>query len=351
VLYRSEDFKEVFLKGLTGMLSAVILLWGPSCENKTTNGPPPTNGWQSSNDGLGNLNINCLAVHPDDPDIIFAGTFDGLYRSTNRAGNWTRVDSGWTYREVTAIAFDPLAGDVIYAGTRGGGVYKSTDGGDHWDRRNTGLTDQIVWGLATDPNHPDTVFVGMDSGIFRTLDGADSTWTKVYWLQRASIAVDPQNSKNIFAGGKFNEVHRSLEEGDSGTWGRSHDGIDLGGPATRIQSIAIDPRNPVVLYAASTNNGLHKSTNRAGSWSRIVAGLYSSNVRVVIIDPSNSDVLYAATGNGIYRSPDAAESWEQMNDGFPDADQDTRAVAVDPMNPSRLYAGTWVDGVFVWEEQ
>jgi hypothetical protein len=349
--YRSENYKGVFLKGLTGMLAAAILLWGPSCEKKSPNGPPPEIRWTASNEGLGNLNVNCLAVHPDDADIVFAGTFDGLYRSTDRAGSWTRVDSGWTYREVTAIAFDPLAGDVVYAGTRGDGVYKSTDGGDHWESRNTGLTDLIVWGLATDPGHPDTVFAGMDGGIFRTYDGADSTWTKVYWLQRAFIAVDQQNSKNIFAGGKFNEIHRSLQGGDNATWGRSHDGISLGGPATRIQWIAIDPRDPVILYAASTNNGLHKSTNRAGYWNRKDTGINSANVRKVVIDPSNSDVLYVATSNGIYRSLDAAESWEQMNDGLPDAEQDTRAVAVDPMNSGRLYAGTWGDGVFIWEDQ
>jgi hypothetical protein len=347
---RTKNFEGSSQKALAGLITALILLWGPSCDKKSPNGPPPVTQWVASNEGLENLSINCLAVHPDDPNIIYAGSFNGLYRSTDKAISWTRVDSGWTQREVTAVAFDPLAGDVVYVGTRGDGVYKSTDGGDHWERKTNGLTDQIVWGLSTDPSHPDTIFAGMDDGIFRTLDGADSTWTKVYWLQRAFIAVDPRNSNNIFAGGKFNEVHRSLEGGDNSSWGRSHDGINLGGPATRIQWIAIDPRNPVILYAASTNNGLHKSINRAGSWTRMDTGINSSNVRVVVIDPSNSDVLYVAAGNGIYRSLDAAGSWEEMNEGFSDTNPDVRTVAIDPLDPDRLYAGTWGGGVFIWKE-
>jgi len=349
--FHSKKFGEDFRKVGSGLIAALILLWGPACEKKSTNGPPPVTQWVASNQGLGNLSVNCLAVHPDDPDIIFAGTFDGIYRSTDKAGTWTRVDSGWTQREVTAVAFDPLAGGVVYAGTRGGGVYKSTDGGDHWERRNTGLTDLIVWGLAVDPSHPDTVFVGLDGGICRTYDGADSSWTKVYWYQRTCLAIDPQNSRNIYAGGKFNNLHRSLEGGDNGTWGVSSEGIDQGGPESRIQWIAIDPRNPVVLYATSTNNGLHKSTNRAGNWNRMDTGINSADVNQVVIDPSNSSVLYAAADNGIYRSLDAAVSWEGMNDGLPGTSPDTRTVAVDPLDPDRLYAGTWGDGVFVWKEE
>jgi hypothetical protein len=347
----SKNFEGTSRKALAGLITAFILLWGPSCDKKSPNGPPPVTRWVASNEGLGNLSVNRLAVHPDDPDIIFAGTFNGLYRSTDKAVSWTRVDSGWTQREVTAIAFDPLAGDVVYIGTRGDGVYKSTDGGDHWERLNTGLTDLIVWGMAVDPNHPDTVFAGLDGGICRTYDGADSAWTKVYWYQQTCLAIDPQNSRNIYAGGKFNNLHRSLEGGDNGTWGVSSEGIAQGGPESRIQWIAIDPRNPLVLYAASTNNGLHKSINRAGSWTRKDTGVNSADVHQVTIDPSNSDILYVAADNGIYRSLDAAESWEQLNDGFPDSNPDARTVVIDPLEPDRLYAGTWGDGVFTWKEE
>jgi len=349
--YRRRGYVEIFRDVTVGLMATVILLGGPSCGKKPTNGHDPVRQWVASNAGLGNLNINYLAVDPTDPDIIFAGTFNGLYRSTDGAGSWTRVDSGWDQTQITTVAFDALAGEVVYAGTRGDGVFKSEDGGDHWEHKTAGLSDLIVWGLATDPVHPDTVFVGIDGAIFRSQDGVDSSWTKVYWYQRTFIAIDPQNSRNIFAGGKFNNLHRSLQGGDNGTWEVSSEGIETGGPESRIQWIAIDPRNPTILYAASTNNGLHKSTNRGGNWGRMDTGILSPDVRSVIIDPSDTDVLYAATENGIYRSLDAALSWKSMNDGMTTENPDVRVMAIDPNNPELLYAGTWGDGVFVWKKK
>jgi photosystem II stability/assembly factor-like uncharacterized protein len=330
------------------------LLWVAviSCGEESPTNSDGQSKWIPGNTGLENLFVQFLAVHPVNTDIVFAGTFDGLYRSTDGAESWTRVDSGWTYTQISAVAFDPLAGEIVYAGTRGDGVYRSEDGGDHWERKIDGLSDLIVWGLATDPSHPDTVFAGVDGGICRSQDGVDSSWTKVYYYQRAFIAIDPQNSMNIYAGGKFNALHRSLEGGDNGTWEESSTGIVLGGPQCQIQWIAIDPQNPSVLYAASNSKGLYKSTNRGESWERMDAGIGSNDIRSVVIDPSDTDVLYAATEKGIYRSLDGAVSWKRMNDGLPNSDSDSgpdcRVVVIDSLHPDLLYAGVWGEGVFVW---
>jgi len=116
----SRSFADIFIRIVMVVVASMVLLGGFSCEKKSTNGPKPVSQWVASNEGLENVRINTLSIHPQDPDIIFAGTFDGLYRSTDRAENWTRVDSGWTFREITALAFDSQAGEVVYAGTRGG---------------------------------------------------------------------------------------------------------------------------------------------------------------------------------------------------------------------------------------
>jgi len=67
------------------------------------------------------------------------------------------------------------------------------------------------------------------------------------------------------------------------------------------------------------------------------------------VDFSNTDLLYVATAGGVYRSSDAAGSWEEMNEGL--TNLDVKALAVNPLRPNILYAGTWGDGVFKWIEE
>jgi ligand-binding sensor domain-containing protein len=286
-------------------------------------------------------------VHPFDSDIVFAGTWDGLYKSANRGQSWARVDSGWTYPQVSAIAFDPVRGDVIYVGTKGSGIFKSIDNGETWRSKNQGLDDYTIWSIATDPQNSDTVFAGCDIGIYRTYDGAESTWTRVHWAQRSALAIDPKNSRNIFAGRQYNDLHKSIDRGDSWILGCSQ-GITTGGPESRLQWVVVDIDDSQMLYVGSNTVGFYKSTNSAGSWQAFNAGLDNRNIRVIVQDPARASMLHVATANGVFISDDAGGSWEAMNTGLSEDDLDVRALAIDPAQPEILYAGTWDSGVFVW---
>ena len=91
-----------------------------SCSDKKPT-PPETHGeWVPQNTGLEELTVEFLAIHPVDSDILFAGTFDGLFKSTNGAETWARSDSGLGNTWVVAIAFDALTPEIMYAGTKGG---------------------------------------------------------------------------------------------------------------------------------------------------------------------------------------------------------------------------------------
>ena len=60
---------------------------------------------------------------------IFAGTWVGVYRSTNNGANWTSVNTGLTNTTIRSLL---ISGSNIFAGTQGGGVFKSTDNGASW---------------------------------------------------------------------------------------------------------------------------------------------------------------------------------------------------------------------------
>src|SRR5262245_46137017 len=90
--------------------------------------------------------VKIIAIDPQTPSTLYAGSDGGgVFRSSNGGGNWTAVSSGLTYsdpenplsRDVEALAIDPQTPSTLYAGTFGGGVFKSSNGGGNWTATNT----------------------------------------------------------------------------------------------------------------------------------------------------------------------------------------------------------------------
>ena len=126
-----------------------------------------TGTWSAINSGLTNTQVYALAIDPTNPNIIYAGTNGGVFKSTDWGGNWSAINSGLTNTHVWALAIDPSNPSIIYAGTTGG-VYKSADGGGHWSA--SSLT-YYVYSLAIDPSNPSIIYAGTSSGVFKSTDG------------------------------------------------------------------------------------------------------------------------------------------------------------------------------------
>ncbi len=91
--------------------------------------------------------VYALAVRPDNPSTILAGTSSGIYRSLDDGSSFTKVSTTISY--VKTIVFDPAQPGVVYIGTNSQGVWRSTDGGTGWSAFNTGLTETGINRLAT----------------------------------------------------------------------------------------------------------------------------------------------------------------------------------------------------------
>ena len=75
--------------------------------------------------------VRCLAVDPEDPDTVYAGTSDeGLFKSEDGAQSWERL-TGVRHPRITALAISALDG-AVYAGTEPSSLFVSRDGGDSW---------------------------------------------------------------------------------------------------------------------------------------------------------------------------------------------------------------------------
>jgi hypothetical protein len=114
-----------------------------------------------------------LAVRPDNPAEVWAGTQTGLLASRDAGQSWEPVLPG----AVTAVAFDPADADRVVAyAADGDGLVESRDAGQTWTELGLVVEGDAAGHIAIHPEDPQTLYVGTyGEGLQRTTDGGD-TW-------------------------------------------------------------------------------------------------------------------------------------------------------------------------------
>jgi len=120
-----------------------------------------------------------------------------------------------------------------------------------------------------------------------------------------------------------------------------------------VTSLAIDPSNPNIIYAGIGSflhgfpaAGVFKSIDGGKIWSAVNAGLGNADVGALAIDPVNPSTIYAGTYvhggseiGGVFKSTNGGNSWTPMNTGLQDS-LNVNALTIDPSSPATIYAGT-----------
>lgn len=259
--------------------------------------------------------------------VVLLGTFNsvrgnpGIYRSTDGGETWQPALSGLerAVYEVTAIVFDPVDPDVVYAAHNDnpGGVSKSLDGGLSWSDASLGLGPDdfcqrgCALDLAIDPGSPSTVYAAMPAlaDLYKTTNGGD-LWFPTnlgFWPERLALA--PGAPGTLFASGSTftlgGGIGRTLDGAEN--WENlSHQG---GLPAllgASHRSVALDPANPNTVWLLiedfdpiPTDEAVYRSLNGGFGWTRAHEGL--EGVEKVYDLTFHGPSLLAATDDGIYR--------------------------------------------------
>lgn len=256
--------------------------------------------WVCSNTGLTNTAVNALAIDLNTaPNTIYAGTNDGLFKSTDGA-NWTQLFSGTA---VGAVAVNPAgtAGGTVYVVTTLG-TFKSTDSGATWAPSGSGLNASNVQAIATVPGSTTTFYAGTTAGLFTT-GNSGATWTAVPGTTFTPAAAPTQ--------------------------------LGGGPPGGDVRSLAITG----TTVFAGARGGVFKSVNSGGTWAAFNTGLTDVNVRSVAMDGIGN--VYAATSTGVFRSATAAAAWLPVNFGLSNTDVLSLVVT-----GGSIFAATNGGGVF-----
>ena len=196
-----------------------------------------------------------------------------------------------------------------------------------------GLKGETINSMAIDPTDPDIIYVSGFRKLLKTTDGGN-TWDSLYPTGFFSMAIDPRNPETVYGG--LGGISKSTDGGH--TWKSSSEGIiDPGFQSVRV--LEIDPENSNILYTGTTGlsgGAFYKSVDAGSSWTV----KNTNSILSMAIDPTNSSIIYIG-GDGVFKSTDAGENWTIM--GRPSVY--IPAIVVDPKNSTKIIAGCgWKDG-------
>ncbi len=326
-----------------------------------------TNGGQSWQHVLTDINIESVEFALDNPQIAYAGGDAKIFRSEDGGFTWTATSSedGWGSPHVRAgfpidFQIDPRDSDRIFANNYGGGNFLSEDGGQTWIVASTGYTGAQVRDIAVDPTSPNRVYAAARSGLFRT-DDSGQTWQGLnhkgftYVLEWYVVAIDPSDAQHILASNNWTGI--LLESHDAGnSWQTVGDYLG-DGRAWRV--IAFAPTDSSIVYAGASafysagtlaedlpSSGVYVSHDSGNSWEAINVGLMQdANVTAIAIHPFGYDSVYVATGNhGLLRTRDGGVIWEAVNFGLNTSNM-VLSVAIHPTQSDIVFAGLQRSGI------
>lgn len=294
--------------------------------------------------------IGDIAIAPSNPNVIYAGSGEGLQRPDLSSGDgmYRSDDGGATWQhlglrecqQIASIIVDPKDENRLFVAVLGHpygpnterGVYHSTDGGRTFERvlykdENTGAM-QVEF----DPGNSKVVYAdlwagrqgpwengswqGKESGLFKSADGGN-TWKKLtvglptieQGLGRIGIAISRSDPKRLYAtvdaNEKFGGIYSSNDAGESWTlvntdprlWGRGSDFAEL----------KVHPNDPNTIFVANTAS--YKSSDGGKTFTGFKGAPGGDDYHRFWINPQNPDIILLTSDQGATITVNGGRTW------------------------------------------
>ncbi|MEP6717262.1 MAG: hypothetical protein ABJC09_16945, partial [Terriglobia bacterium] len=276
------------------------------------------------------LSVWSLALWPENPDVIAAGTGTGVFLSRNAGEKWARIspEGNTDLKPVVSLAFHPADSRILYAGTTHL-PWRTTDGGANWESIHEGMIDDSdVFSIQVDPFNPDRVLASACSGVYQSSNQA-ALWRRLETPKGAFrthfVAFNPKHTDTIFAG----TTEGLLKSLDGGANWRIVS-------TESVKSIAFDPAVPGRIFFASPTGGLLLSTDGGNTLRTVNVGFTNRNFTTLT---GSGNQLYSSSvyepSAGIFRTDSMGLRW--VHGPGPTSDQ-LLLLTVAPDNALHLFA-------------
>jgi len=257
-----------------------------------------------------------IAVRPDDPNIVYAGSYWLVTRYDRRTGQsrnilpWPENPMGWSagdlkyrFQWTFPIVISPHDPDTLYVTSNV--VHRSRDEGGSWDV------------ISPDLTRNDPTKLGASGGPITK----DNTSVE-YYCTIFAFAESPVERGVLWAGSDDGLIHVSRDDGK--TW-QNVTPPDLADAWAQISIIEPCPHRAGMAYVAANRYKhddfapyLYRTSDYGQTWTKITEGIApDAFTRTVRADPEREQLLYAGTESGVYVSFDDGAHWQPLQRNLP----------------------------------
>ena len=312
-----------------------------------------------------------LYVSPSDDDHIFVGTSNLLLKSNDRGSSWKSLSDTFHRSDIKGLAIHPNNPNIIYV--RIGlytfsdcsdvdnddpdyeesvseycpGIYKSTDGGESWKLLEEVTGDPSEGGVYINEYNDSEIYSVFGRETFVSKDGGISSDvfldTKKHPIipdVGVEIITFGESESEVFMAG-LQGVYRTYDNGK--TWIETNTGF--------VGSEVVDLVTSLdgTMYATTYNLGIFKSTDGGKNWVFASFGIKNWYGMQLATHPEDADTLFTTTNGGVYKSTNAGESWKLIGDSDLCDDEDAggnchyHGIVVEKEAPFKVLVGSGGD--------
>ncbi len=297
------------------------------------------------NDTIAGSAVAEMGLNPFNHEQIFmAAASGGFWVSDNSASTWREILSKLNAYD---FALNPINPNTIFVvgiyGTHGK-IVRTTDGGASWNEvYNEASANNSVNTIAINPNNPQEIYAGLNSGVVIKSADNGQTWTVVKEFGDQLLKL--RYSK--FTGGLYallatKGVQKSADNG--ATW--TNTTVSLTGSnivesftssiVDSFTKMALDDNQGGIIYI-TTSKGLYRTTNDGQSWDYVNMPVRSSaELPRAVASARGGTIVFASIGSTLFKSLDGAKTWQTQS--LP-TQNSVNKIIIDPILPQVDYAG------------
>ncbi|NNE67876.1 MAG: hypothetical protein HKN33_15035 [Pyrinomonadaceae bacterium] len=334
--------------------------------------------WMSTDGGISwrlrtskTIEINSIAVHPEQPNRVFIGTNNYGVMVSEDAGRSFKLRNGnfssrFTYNIIPDVERpNRLYATTINTATGGGYIFVSNDFGVTWVKSvgNLDTNRTIVYSLVQDKAAPNKIYLATNFGIIRSIDRG-ITWKLLKgpkprrvkrgrrWrtikpkplpngavraiTKKVTVLIPTSDGKNGYLAGSSKGLYRSYDI-DKG-WEKLSFGEGLN---DNIFALHVSPKMPQIIWAGTATSGVVVSNDGGATWTKTPVIPDGVPVSSIASDPTKPENLFVGTTQTFYLSRDLGKTWVRRGGNLPIGN--FTSILIDPEKTNEMYISSSYD--------